>query len=72
MDNTQIFLAFCAAEVVNCLILYFIINSATNAKNRSKYDLAAVKFLAKIARAHGVPEDQIQEVLSNVPDMLKT
>lgn len=72
MDNTQLLLIAFIAEVINCLILYFIINSATNAKNRSKYDPAAVKFLAKIARAQGVPEEQIQEVLSNVPDILKT
>lgn len=71
MDAIELTLIVAAAEVVNCLVLYLIISSATNTERRSRYDLAAVLFLAKIARAQGVPEDQIKEVLSNVPEIPK-
>lgn len=57
-QGTLIMLAACA--IANLLILYLIINAATKANIRAKYEKAQLELLAKIARAQGVSEDEIQ------------
>lgn len=63
MDTTETLLAIAAIEIINCLVLYFIISSATNADKRAKYDWAQMELLAKIARVQGVPEEEIAAIV---------
>lgn len=48
------------AGVFNLVILYLIIAAATQSKKRALYAWAQLELLAKIARAQGVPEDEIR------------
>jgi chromosome segregation and condensation protein ScpB len=65
MEQGTLFL-LTAAAIANLLILYLIINAATKATLRAKYDRAQMELLAKIARAQGVPMDEVQETLDKI------
>lgn len=65
MDQNFIFLG-AVGIILNALFLYIVIGSATRASQRAKYDWAQLELLAKIARAQGVPEDQIQETFKAI------
>jgi len=55
-----------AAAIANLLILYLIINTATKASLRAKYEWAQVELLAKIARIQGVPEEEIRATMESI------
>jgi hypothetical protein len=63
-QGTLIMLA--GAGIANLLIMYLIINAATKATVRSKYEWGQLQLLAKIARAQGVPEEEIANVFEVV------
>lgn len=52
--------------VLNALVLYLIINIATKADKRAKYEWAQMELLAKIARSQGVAEDEIRATLDAI------
>lgn len=52
--------------VANLLLLYLIINAATKATQRAKYEWAQMELLAKIAQAQGVAAEEIENVLNHV------
>ena len=58
MDQGTLFM-LAGAGIANLLIMYLIINAATKATIRTKYEWAQLDLLAKIARAQGVPEEEI-------------
>lgn len=62
MDQQQLLFAFAGALLVNSLILYVIISSATRAEKRAKYEWAQLQLLAKIAMIQGVKQEEITEV----------
>lgn len=63
-DNLPFVLFIGAA--VQILALYLIIAFATKADKRAKYEWVQMELLAKIARAQGVPEEEIRETLQSV------
>ena len=63
-QGTLFILAACA--IANLLILYIIINAATKANLRAKYEWAQMDLLAKIARAQGVAEEEIQATVDTI------
>ena len=48
------------ALVVQAVVLFIVINLATKADKRAKYEWAQMELLAKIARAQGVREEEIK------------
>lgn len=48
--------------VVNALIIYIVIQSATKATKRFNMQIATFHMLAKIAKAQGVPQNEIDEL----------
>jgi len=46
--------------LLNALVLFLIINVATKADKRAKYEWAQMELLGKIAKAQGVPEAEIK------------
>ena len=45
--------------VVFFSVLYLVVAAATRSKKRALYDWAQLELLAKIAKAQGVPQDEI-------------
>lgn len=64
--NNDILLLAALGMLINAVILYIIIASATRAKQRGLYDWAQMELLAKIARAQGVPEEEVNSVIEMV------
>jgi hypothetical protein len=58
--SDQMIIAAIIAVVVHSVILYLVINFATKADKRTLYEWAQLELLAKIAKAQGVPEQEIQ------------
>jgi hypothetical protein len=52
--------------IVQALVLYLVINFATKADRRAKYEWAQMDLLTKIARVQGVPEQEIQKTLDAI------
>ena len=52
--------------VGNGLILYVIINAATRATTRAKYEWAQLELLGKMAKAQGVPEEEIKAIFTAI------
>ena len=46
--------------LLNSLVLFLIVNVATKADKRAKYEWAQMELLGKIARAQGVAEHEIK------------
>lgn len=65
MEQGTIFI-LAACGIANLLIMYLIINAATKANQRAKYEWAQMELLGKIARAQGVAEHEIQSTLDAV------
>jgi hypothetical protein len=65
MEQGTIFILMGCA-IANLLIMYLVINAATKASLRAKYDWAQMELLAKIARAQGVPDDEVQATLDAI------
>lgn len=63
MYSIQVFLAAGAVVLVNSLVLYVVIGAATKASRRANYEWAQMELLAKIARAQGVPEQEIRGII---------
>ena len=57
--NNDLLLFGIAAIVINSAILYLIIAAASRSTLRAKYEWAQLEMLIKIAKAHGVPEEEI-------------
>lgn len=51
---------------VNALILYLIIAGATRARQRTLYEWAQLELIAKIAKAQGVPQEEISGVFNKI------
>lgn len=66
MDNNTFLIIGAVALIANALILYIIIAAATQANKRAMYGWAQMELLAKIARAQGVPEDEIKAVVGAI------
>jgi predicted solute-binding protein len=60
MDSSEIFAYAVAAVVINALILYVVINAATKATRRAKYEGATQELLGRIAKQLGVPEEDVK------------
>jgi hypothetical protein len=58
MDQNLLLLVS-GAIILNCIILYLVISFATKADRRARYEWAQLELLSKIARAQGVPEEEI-------------
>lgn len=54
------------AFLFNAVVLYLIIAGATKSKKREQYAWGQLQLLAKIARAQGVPVEEIEEVFKVV------
>ena len=60
--SNQMIIVGLIAVVMQSVILYLVINFATKADKRALYEWAQLELLAKIAKAQGVPEDEIQSI----------
>lgn len=49
-------------ELINLAILFIIIQSATKANLRAKYEYAQMELLARIATAQGVPAKELEKI----------
>ncbi len=63
-DNLPFIILF--AAVFQLAILYLIINVATKANLRAKYEWAQLELLAKISRVQGVPQHEIDSVFKEI------
>lgn len=57
--NTDLYVIAGVAIFFNALILYVVINSATKASKRALYEWVQMDLLAKIAKAQGVTQEEI-------------
>jgi hypothetical protein len=64
--SNQMIIAVVVIIIVQVLVLYLVINFATKADKRAKYEWAQLDLLAKIARTQGVPEDEIQKTFQAI------
>jgi hypothetical protein len=53
------FIIFIGA-IFQLVILYLIINAATKANLRARYEWTQLELIAKMARVQGVPQDEIE------------
>jgi len=52
--------------ILSVAILYWIIANSTRSSTRTDYEWAQLELLAKIARAQGVPEQEIQDTFKAI------
>ena len=55
------------ATAVNFFIIHWLIKDANEIKRRNSYMLTIGKLIAKIAKAQGVPQDEIDELMGTKP-----
>jgi hypothetical protein len=60
IDSSIVFVAI-VALLMNALILYIVIAAATQSRKRALYDWASLDLLAKIAKAQGVPQEEVAD-----------
>jgi len=58
--NQDLIFFYMVGAAVSAGVLYLIIAGATRSKQRALYEWAQLELLAKIARAQGVPEEEIK------------
>ena len=63
MDSSTILFIGAIGFFLNCLVLFFIIKGATQADKRALYEWAQVDLLCKIAKAQGVPDEEIAKTI---------
>lgn len=66
MESSEIFAYAVAAVVVNAIILYVVINAATKATRRAKYEGATQELLARIAKQLGVPPEEVEVIFDKI------
>jgi hypothetical protein len=59
MDSNNFLFAIGLGSAFNLLLLYLIIGAATKAHKRALYEWAQLDLLSKIAKAQGVPDEDI-------------
>jgi hypothetical protein len=57
--DSSFYLILGFAGVIQCVVLYLVINIATKADKRAKYEWAQMDLLGKIALRQGVPSEEI-------------
>ena len=66
MNSSSDFLSFAVLiGAINLIILYFIIRGATRANEKMRMQRAIFGILCQIAKAQGVPDEKINEVVNN-------
>jgi alkylhydroperoxidase/carboxymuconolactone decarboxylase family protein YurZ len=63
MDTTDIIAIIGIASVINWVILYFIINSATNSESKLVLSYIQFELLSQIALKNGVTEETIKTII---------
>jgi hypothetical protein len=63
MSSNDLLLAIAGGISLQCILLYLVINVATKADKRSRYEWAQTQFLAHLAKQQGLPAEQIQRIL---------
>lgn len=58
--SDQMIIAGGVAFIVQAVVLYLVINFATKADRRAKYEWVQMDLLIKIAKIQGVSEEEIQ------------
>jgi len=48
---------------INLLIIYYIVQAATQTSKQMRYMRSQIKLLVKIAQANGISEQDIEEIL---------
>jgi len=61
MDSSSLITLAVGAILANALILYLVISGATKSHKRSLYEWAQLDLLSKIAKAQGVPPEDIAD-----------
>lgn len=66
LDPMDLFLGIAGALALQSLILFVVINMATKADKRAKYDRAQTQFLAFLAKEKGMSEQEVNEIMDKL------
>jgi hypothetical protein len=68
MSNSDLSFVFIAVYLVNILVTYFIVRSATSSSTKVRYMGIQISLLAKIAKQNGVPVEDVDRILGKKVD----
>ncbi len=60
MESSALLLILAFGFILNAIVLYYLIRSATEVTKRTMYDEIKIRLLIRIARANGVSEEEIE------------